>query len=98
MKSILRGIGSYVPEKILDNKELSLKVETSDDWIRTRTGIRERRIASSEQPTSELALKRRAKKKAIEAAQIQPNQIDLSDCCDNHPRYGFSFHCLYSAT
>ena len=75
MKSILRGIGSYVPEKILDNKELSLKVETSDDWIRTRTGIRERRIASSEQPTSELALN--AARKAIEAAQIQPNQIDL---------------------
>ena len=75
MSSILRGIGSYVPEKILDNKELSLKVETSDDWIRTRTGIRERRIASSDQPTSELALN--AARKAIEAAQIQPNQIDL---------------------
>ena len=75
MKSILRGTGSYVPEKILDNKELSLKVETSDDWIRTRTGIRERRIASSDQPTSELALN--AARKAIEAAQIQPNQIDL---------------------
>ena len=75
MKSILRGIGSYVPEKILDNKELSLKVETSDDWIRTRTGIRERRIASSAQPTSELALN--AARKAIEAAQIQTDQIDL---------------------
>ncbi len=75
MTSILRGIGSYVPEKILDNKELSLKVETSDDWIRTRTGIRERRIASSDQPTSELALN--AARKAIEAAQIQPDQIDL---------------------
>jgi len=75
MKSILRGIGSYVPEKILDNKELSLKVETSDDWIRTRTGIRERRIASSDQPTSELALN--AARKAIEAAQIQTDQIDL---------------------
>ena len=75
MKSILRGIGSYVPEKILDNKELSLKVETSDDWIRTRTGIRERRIASSDQPTSELALN--AARKAIEAARIQTDQIDL---------------------
>ena len=75
MKSILRGIGSYVPEKILDNKELSLKVDTSDDWIRTRTGIRERRIASSDQPTSELALN--AARKAIEAAQIQTDQIDL---------------------
>jgi 3-oxoacyl-[acyl-carrier-protein] synthase-3 len=75
MTSILRGIGSYVPEKILDNKELSLKVETSDDWIRTRTGIRERRIASPDQPTSALALY--AARKAIEAAQIQPDQIDL---------------------
>ena len=75
MRSILRGIGSYVPEKILDNKELSLKVETSDDWIRTRTGIRERRIASPDQPTSELALN--AARNAIEAAQIQPDQIDL---------------------
>ena len=75
MRSILKGIGSYVPEKILDNKELSLKVETSDDWIRTRTGIRERRIASADQPTSELALN--AARKAIEAAQIQPDQIDL---------------------
>jgi len=75
MTSILRGIGSYVPEKILDNKELSLKVETSDDWIRTRTGIRERRIASPDQPTSELALN--AARKAIEAAQIQLDQIDL---------------------
>ena len=75
MTSILRGIGSYVPEKILENKELSLKVETSDDWIRTRTGIRERRIASPDQPTSELALN--AARKAIEAAQIQPDQIDL---------------------
>jgi 3-oxoacyl-[acyl-carrier-protein] synthase-3 len=75
MTSILRGIGSYVPEKILDNKELSLKVETSDDWIRTRTGIRERRIASPDQPTSELALY--AARNAIEAAQIQPDQIDL---------------------
>jgi 3-oxoacyl-[acyl-carrier-protein] synthase-3 len=75
MTSILKGIGSYVPEKILDNKELSLKVETSDDWIRTRTGIRERRIASPDQPTSELSLN--AARKAIEAAQIQPDQIDL---------------------
>lgn len=75
MKSILRGIGSYVPEKILDNKELSLKVETSDDWIRTRTGISERRIASPDQPTSELALN--AARKAIDTAQIQPDEIDL---------------------
>ena len=55
-KSFVLGIGSYVPEKVLGNKELSQKVETSDEWIRTRTGISERRIARSDQATSDLAL------------------------------------------
>ena len=45
-KSFLLGIGSYVPDRVLGNEELSKKVETSDEWIRTRTGIRKRRIAS----------------------------------------------------
>ncbi|MEC9122741.1 MAG: 3-oxoacyl-ACP synthase, partial [Verrucomicrobiota bacterium] len=44
-RSILRGIGSYVPERKVDNRELSEKVDTSDEWIRTRTGIKERRFA-----------------------------------------------------
>ena len=74
-KSFVLGIGSYVPEKVLGNKELSQKVETSDEWIRTRTGISERRIARSDQATSDLALE--AAKKAIESAQIKPSDIDL---------------------
>ena len=74
-KSFVLGIGSYVPEKVLGNKELSQRVETSDEWIRTRTGISERRIARSDQATSDLALE--AAKKAIESAQIKTSDIDL---------------------
>ena len=73
--SFVLGIGSYVPEKVLGNDELSQKVETSDEWIRTRTGISERRIARSDQATSDLAFE--AAKKAIESAQIKPSEIDL---------------------
>ena len=74
-KSFISGIGSYVPEKVLGNQELSQKVETSDEWIKTRTGISERRIATNNQATSDLAFY--ASKQAIESAKIEPNKIDL---------------------
>ena len=73
--SILRGIGSYVPGRKVDNQELSQKVDTSDEWIRTRTGIKERRIADDSENTSDLALK--ASRLAIADAGISPEQIDL---------------------
>ena len=73
--SVVAGVGSYVPEMVLDNQKLSQKVETSDEWIRTRTGITERRIASNEQTTSDLAFF--AAQRAIESAKIDPGQIDL---------------------
>ena len=73
--SVILGIGSYVPEKILGNVELSQKVETSDEWIYSRTGISERRIASDKQSTSDLACL--AAKKAIRNAGIGVEQIDL---------------------
>ena len=50
------GIGSYGPEKIVTNEALSQNVDTSDEWIRTRTGIVERRFASTDQTTSDLSL------------------------------------------
>ena len=50
------GLGSYVPSLAVDNKTLSQKVETSDEWILSRTGIRERRIAREDESTSDLAL------------------------------------------
>src|SRR5207237_9075608 len=69
------GTGSYVPEKILSNDELSRIVDTSDEWITTRTGIKERRIAAKDEHTSDMAAK--AALKAIEQAKISPADIDL---------------------
>ncbi|HDK17644.1 MAG TPA: ketoacyl-ACP synthase III, partial [Nitrospirae bacterium] len=75
MKSRITGTGSYVPEKVLDNFDLEKKVDTSDEWIIERTGIRERRIAESAETTSDLSLE--ASKKALQAAGVKPKEIDL---------------------
>src|SRR2546429_8560486 len=69
------GTGSYVPERILTNADLSRMVNTSDEWITTRTGIKERRIAAKGEDTSDMATK--AALKAIEQAKISPKEIDL---------------------
>jgi len=69
------GTGSYLPEKVLTNVDLEKMVETSDAWIRERTGIRERHIAATEETTCDLAEK--AARRAIEAAGIETSEIDL---------------------
>ncbi|WP_054029017.1 beta-ketoacyl-ACP synthase III [Bacillus sp. FJAT-28004] len=69
------GTGKYVPERILTNKELEAMVETNDEWIVTRTGIKERRLASAEEATSDLAL--HASRDAIAAAGLTAEDIDL---------------------
>ena len=69
------GTGSYVPEKVLTNADLEKMVDTSDDWIRTRTGIRERRIAACDEHTSDLAAK--AAQAALDNAGISADEIDL---------------------
>lgn len=69
------GTGSYLPEKILTNADLVKMVDTDEEWILTRTGISERRIASKEQATSDLALN--AAKEALAAASIKSEEIDL---------------------
>src|SRR5258708_5686423 len=69
------GTGSYLPERVLTNQELAKQVETSDDWIITRTGIKERRIAAEGENTSDLAAK--AAQAAMENAGITADEIDL---------------------
>ncbi|MFD1952712.1 beta-ketoacyl-ACP synthase III [Paenibacillus thailandensis] len=69
------GMGKYVPERILSNHDLEQMVETNDEWIVTRTGIRERRIAAPEQATSDLAYE--ASVRALEAAGLTAQDIDL---------------------
>jgi 3-oxoacyl-[acyl-carrier-protein] synthase-3 len=69
------GIGSYVPDRIVTNKELEKIVETSDEWIVGRTGIKERRIAAPEVATSDMATE--AAQKALEDAGISADELDL---------------------
>jgi 3-oxoacyl-[acyl-carrier-protein] synthase-3 len=69
------GTGSYVPEKILTNDELSKMVDTSDEWITTRTGIKERRVAAKDENTSDMAAK--AALRALEQAKISAKDVDL---------------------
>jgi 3-oxoacyl-[acyl-carrier-protein] synthase-3 len=69
------GTGSYVPKRILSNADLEKLVETSDEWITTRTGIKERRIAAADEFTSDLATN--AAKAALENAGIEATEIDL---------------------
>ena len=71
----IAGTGSYLPEKILTNDDLSKGVETSDEWIVTRTGIKERRIAGEGESTSHLGSK--AGQKALEQAGIAAEDLDL---------------------
>ena len=73
--SRIAGTGSYLPERILTNAELERTIDTTDEWIFTRTGIRERHIIAEGQFTSDMALE--AAKNAIEAANINIQSIDL---------------------
>jgi 3-oxoacyl-[acyl-carrier-protein] synthase-3 len=69
------GVGSYVPERVITNADLEEIVETTDDWITTRTGIKERRVASADEYTSDLAA--HAARRAMKKAGVKPEQIDL---------------------
>ena len=69
------GTGSYVPERILTNAELEKMVDTTNEWIVTRSGIRERHIAREDQATSDLAAE--AARRALASAKVQPDEIDL---------------------
>src|SRR5450759_6043012 len=71
----IMGIGSAVPEKVLSNADLEKLVDTSDEWIRNMTGIRERRIAADDEATSDFATK--AAKLALQRAGVEPKEIDL---------------------
>jgi len=75
MFSKIIATGSYLPTNVVTNQDLEKKVDTTDEWIRTRTGIQRRSIADSEQATSDLGYE--AAKKAIERSGIDANEIDL---------------------
>lgn len=74
-QTYIAGTGSYLPKKIVTNDELSKRIDTSDEWIFTRTGIRERHIASPEETTSMMGAE--AAKQALAAANLDPDAIDM---------------------
>src|SRR5215216_622618 len=79
----ITGLGAYVPERVLTNDELSTLVDTSNEWIMERTGIRERRIAAPEQALTDLALP--AARAALEQARVEAKDIDLLVCATVTP-------------
>ncbi|CAN5266953.1 ketoacyl-ACP synthase III [soil metagenome] len=87
------GTGSYVPEKVLTNAELEVMVDTSDEWIFSRTGIRERHIAAPDEPTSSLATK--AARNALKQAKVDPSELDLIICATVTPDTFFPATACY---
>jgi len=88
ISAAITGVGGYVPDYILTNKELESKVETNDEWIFSRTGIKERRILKGEGlGTSHMAEK--AVKELLRKTNTNPEDIDLLICCTTTPDYIF---------
>jgi 3-oxoacyl-[acyl-carrier-protein] synthase-3 len=94
--AIIAGTGSYLPEKRLTNDDLSQMVDTNDQWIVQRTGIKERRVAGEHESTATLAIT--AARRAIEDAGLQPSDLDLILCATITPEMGFpSTACFVAA-
>jgi 3-oxoacyl-[acyl-carrier-protein] synthase-3 len=90
------GTGSYLPEKVITNRDLELAVDTTDEWIYTRTGIRQRHVAADDQKASDLALE--ASRRALEAAGISAADLDLIVVATTTPDMVFpSTACLLQA-
>lgn len=74
IRAAITGTGSYLPEKILTNADLEKMVDTSDEWITTRTGVKERRMAAPQEAASDLGAE--AARRAMKAAKVNPEEID----------------------
>lgn len=94
--AIIAGTGSYLPEHRLTNDDLSRMVETNDQWITQRTGIKERRIAAAHESTASMATT--AARRALADANLQPADLDLVICATVTPEMGFpSTACFIAA-
>jgi 3-oxoacyl-[acyl-carrier-protein] synthase III len=94
--SRIAGTGSYLPERVVTNAEFAARLDTNDAWIRERTGIERRHIAEKSQASSDLALQ--ASRRALQAAEITADQLDLIVVATSTPDYVFpSTACLLQA-
>ena len=86
-RSIIRGVGGYLPANVVTNDDLAKRVDTSDEWISQRTGIRQRHIAAEGEFTSDLAVA--AARQALDRAGLKPEDIDLVIVATTTPDYTF---------
>src|SRR5438874_734819 len=79
------GWGHYLPEQVLTNADLEARLDTTDEWIRTRTGIRERRVAGPDETTASMCA--RAAERALARARLDAEDVDLLICATTTPDY-----------
>src|SRR5947209_8683943 len=92
----LRGTGGCVPAQVLTNADFEMSLDTSDEWIYSRTGIRERRIAGPDETSASLGLG--AARRALRAAELTPQDVDLIVCASVTPEMLFpSTACFIQA-
>ncbi len=87
VRSLVIGCGSFLPAKVVTNAELAARISTTDDWIRKRTGIRQRHIVSNGEMTSDLGLA--AAREALEDAGLDAQELDLIVCATSTPDQTF---------
>ena len=83
LRAAIAGVGSYVPAKVLSNEDFERMIDTSDEWITKRTGVKERRIAGENESTVSMAVE--ASRRACENAGIEPRELDLIICATITP-------------
>ncbi|MEQ1713685.1 MAG: 3-oxoacyl-ACP synthase, partial [Hyphomicrobium sp.] len=83
LRSVIRGVGAYLPKRIMTNDDISKIVDTNNDWIVERTGIRQRHIAGENEFTSDLGIA--AARQALVRAGIDPVDVDLVICATATP-------------
>jgi len=94
--SRIAGTGSYLPPRVVSNDDLAARMDTTDEWIRTRTGIRQRHIAEPSQASSDLGVE--ASRAALAAASVSPGEVDLIIVATATPDYIFpSTACIMQA-
>ncbi len=86
-RAIIRGVGHYLPERVMENTEFEELVDTSDEWIRSRSGIERRHIAADGQATSDLAT--RAARAALDDAGVAPDEVDAIILATSTPDFTF---------
>jgi 3-oxoacyl-[acyl-carrier-protein] synthase III len=86
-RSVVRGVGACLPERVVTNDELAKLIDTSDEWIVQRTGIKQRHIAADGETTASLGT--RAAARALAAAHVTPAEIDLVIVATSTPDYTF---------